>query len=310
MESIPFFLVTGFLGSGKTTLLKNFLQAYADDRKIAVIQNEFAEGNVDGRELRETGKTFEMLEINRGSVFCVCLLSDFTRSLKDLVDTCRPEAVILEATGLADPIAIGQLLQAAELDDRLYLSHVWCVVDASSFPVMERSVTRISHQVRVADTVVVNKTDLASADDLRLTEARVSALNPHAEIIHSRFCDLSLSTAFDAEANRALANAADGNDLEQCSEGRPQISSVLLRTTSRISEEGLTAFLKQFEKKAYRIKGYVNLADDSSVSVQSCFGETHLKPVERIFGPTELIALGPDIEHREFSRFFEKLARN
>ena len=85
MKKIPFYLVTGFLGSGKTTLIKQFIERYADSKKIAIIQNEYAEVNIDSRELKLTGKSFELLEMNNGSVFCVCLLGSFIHSLADFI---------------------------------------------------------------------------------------------------------------------------------------------------------------------------------------------------------------------------------
>src|SRR6056297_2750368 len=125
---IPFFLITGFLGSGKTTLLKQVLNKHADNSKIAIIQNEFAPASIDGTDLKHTGKHFEILEINKGSVFCVCLLSDFINSLSCFVDEHQPDAVFLEASGLADPIAIIELLQSPKLRNKLYLAHSWCII--------------------------------------------------------------------------------------------------------------------------------------------------------------------------------------
>ena len=93
---IPFYLVTGFLGSGKTTFIKRYLEAFADKKRIGIIQNEFAPGEVDGKELRLTGHSFELLEINNGSVFCVCLLGTFIYSLSEFMDVHHPDMVIME----------------------------------------------------------------------------------------------------------------------------------------------------------------------------------------------------------------------
>lgn len=305
IKQVPFFLVTGFLGSGKTTLLKRFIETYADGKKIAVIQNEFADANVDGKELKMTGKSFELLEINKGSVFCVCLLSDFTTSLVELLDTCQPDAIILEATGLADPIAIGQLLMADDLNKRTFLSHVWCIVDTTSFLPMEAIVTRMVHQVRIADTVVLNKTDQSSAEEIDQVKKRIIALNPHADIIQTQYCDITLNHLFKALKQPPASPKSTRDTPGFIAGGPPNIASAVIRTTKHITKIGLTRFLEQYEAKAYRIKGYVNLSDNSSVSVQSCFGQTTMMEVENSVGPTELIALGPDLNHREFTKAFE-----
>ena len=144
VKRIPFFLITGFLGSGKTTLLKNIVNQFADDKKLAIIQNEFAAANIDKKELRETNKSFKLLEINRGSAFCVCLLSSFTKSLRDFIDAHQPDAIFLEATGLSDPIAIAEILNDAKFDD-VYLSYVWCIADAMNFHKTGSMITRVQH---------------------------------------------------------------------------------------------------------------------------------------------------------------------
>lgn len=313
MSRRPFILVTGFLGSGKTTLLKRFLNRYADEMRIAVIQNEFAPANVDGRELKETGKSFQILEINKGSVFCVCLLSSFVQSLVDLLDAHQPALVILEATGLADPIAIGQLLTGSELKDRLYLAHAWCIVDVTSFLEMEAQVQRMRHQVRIADTIILNKTDLVSADRISQTSERISRLNPWAEQVETRHCNLppdlldpALRPAVNAPGDRQQPMQMLPDNV--VSEGAPDISSAVLRSTTPISRQALETFLHEFESASYRVKGTVNLQDRTTVSVQSCFGRTEIRPIDKEPGPTELIALGPEIDQQVFSARFSELA--
>ena len=79
--SIPLYLITGFLGSGKTSFLKYFLQQNEGKRgKLAVIQNEFSPVSIDGKEIQQMGD-YRILEVNIGSVFCVCLLGSFVSSL-------------------------------------------------------------------------------------------------------------------------------------------------------------------------------------------------------------------------------------
>ncbi len=308
MTPIPFFLVTGFLGSGKTTLLKRFLESYADDFRLAVIQNEFAEANVDGRELREIGKKFEILEINRGSVFCVCLLSDFKSSLVDLIDTCNPDAVILEATGLADPIAIGQFLMARELTSRIYLSHIWCVVDTSSFQKLVSRVTRIAHQVRIADTVLLNKTDLSDPDEIAGVEAHIRTISPDAGIERTRYCDVGMGELSSFASAQPRSDQFPIPFATFDTAPPPNLGSAVVRSTKTLSEQNLRDFLQRFAEKAYRIKGYVNLDDGNMVAVQVSPGQTTLKPVEISQTPTELIALGPGIDYDDFNKAFLELA--
>jgi G3E family GTPase len=303
---VPFVLVTGFLGSGKTTLLKRFISQYADTQRLAIIQNEFAPSGVDGEDLRLTGKQFDILEINRGSVFCVCLLSDFVKSLEAMVDGVHPEVVLLEATGLADPIAVAQLLHAPELRERVFLRHVYCVVDAGSFLRIERAVTRVGHQVRIADTVLVNKTDTDGAD-LAAVERRVNELNPFAEIRRTAYCDTGLDIL---QATKTAATVAEKRQEELShfeSRGRPPMGSVAARRSQPVARNALERFLARNAPGSYRLKGFVNLAEGGTVAVQSCFGRTTIAPIERYNGASELVAMGPGVEPDEFVRLFQLL---
>jgi len=157
---IPFYLVTGFLGSGKTTFLKEVLALYSGNSRIAIIQNEFAPAGVDGKELKLTGHGFHLEEVNNGSVFCVCLMATFVKSIQKIIENYRPDMIFLEASGLSDPINIIELLAREGLNERVSLAHVFCVVDALNFDNGIKTLPRSRHQIMIADTVIVNKSDI------------------------------------------------------------------------------------------------------------------------------------------------------
>ena len=300
---IPFYLINGFLGSGKTTLLKRILAEHADDKKVGVIQNEFAAVNIDAAELRREGKNFHILEVNRGSVFCVCLLSDFTTSLSNFIEEHQPDVLILEASGLSDPIAILQLLSASQLRDKIYLSSIWTIVDASTFLQMEKS-TAVTHQVRIADRILINKTDLCEGELLTTVKGRISQLNPLAEISISSFCDIPID--FFARKNEPLVlqNADEFSKMEPHT--RPPIGTAVIKSTKKISRDALQLFLKEQPSKAWRLKGHVQLNDGNAVMVQSVQGNTEMVSLENYVGPTELVAIGPDVDAKEFSKRFRE----
>ena len=300
----PFFVVAGFLGSGKTTLLKNFLAVHAGGKKIAVVQNEFAPGSIDGRELLATGLRFNILEINNGSVFCVCLLAGFIRSLAALLDSDGFDAVVFEASGLSDPIALAQMIEADVLRGRLFLVHTWCVADASSFPRMERVVLPVARQVRVADTVIINKTDLASADDIRKTGERVREINPLARRIETSYCRVALDDAFAPLTAEpvALRTRDENAQFEAC--GRPALGSAALRSHRTITRAGLDLFLKEVATNLFRLKGFVRLEGGGTVSVQFSSGVLEILPAASGTEATELVAIGPGLDARTFRRSF------
>ncbi len=302
--SIPLYIITGFLGSGKTTLLKRILHGYADEKKIGIIQNEFAPLNVDAVELKRSGKSFELMEVNRGSVFCVCLMADFKTGLRDFVDEHQPDAVFLEASGLSDPTAVVEILQAAELQDRVHLARICTIVDASSFLKLEKVNLRLTHQVRVADLVIINKGDKAAAEEKERIRGRIQRIHPLAKIMQTSFCAVELNP-FDSDdmpvavlEKRALSKLPP--------QARPDMATAVVKSTKKISRRALYLFLQEQTPKACRLKGHVQL-DDSTVMVQCTFGDVTVVPLDNYVGPTELVAIGPEINPREFSKRFREL---
>lgn len=300
----PFYQVTGFLGSGKTTLLKRFIEQYAGKKKIAVIQNEFTGGRTDGTELKGTGKDFEMVEMNQGSVFCVCLLSGFLTAIRSLITEKKPDLILLEASGLSDPIAIGELLNSPRLKDLTYLAHVWCVADALHLPQLIGLNQRVKHQIRVADTAIINKTDVAPQHVEQCREI-IQKENPFAEVKTASYADIDLTAVFDVEAR---ARAGQENEEPVENPGRPKdIGSAVIRSNKTISMENLRTFVDEYHQKAFRLKGYVNLPGET-LQVQSVMGRTQYISRSNYQAPTELIAIGPGVEPRAFSKRFRELA--
>ena len=298
----PFYLIVGFLGSGKTTLLKRLIADHAEARRIAVVQNEFAAVNVDAHELARTGKPFHLLEVNRGSVFCVCLIADFKTSLAQFIDEYRPDAILLEASGLADPIAVAELLTAPELQQRTFLAHVRCIVDASNFMLLEKNNLRLTHQVRVADVVLINKIDLVADDELERVEARIRAINPTAEPVRTTFCKMPTTLPLNAQI---LAEPIFEAPL-----GRPAVGTAVIKTAQKMRTADLERFINELEPHVWRIKGFVNLKEGGTVTVQSVFGTTQLTPLEDYQGITELIVIGPEVEQAEVVEHFRRLCRD
>jgi G3E family GTPase len=298
MTKIPFYLVTGFLGSGKTTLLKRYLETFSETRKIAIIQNEYAEVNIDASELKKTGRSFEILEMNNGSVFCVCLLGDFVRSLNEFILEHRPDVVILEASGLSDPISISQMLSAPALKNLVWLAHTYTIVDVLNFDKTLQRVRRNLHQIQVADTLVINKCDLAT-DHIDEIISRIKSINPFADVVKTAYCDITFNEAFKFRPPLYL-------NVEQKDEERPEIDSVVIKTTKIISLANLHLFLQKWINKTYRMKGYV-ITEEGGLTLQSSFEQFQLLDINGYKDPTQMVILGPNLDNRLLQKEFEEL---
>ena len=286
-----FHLITGFLGSGKTTLLDRLLRELSQQTRIAVIQNEFAPTGVDGRELKRNNQDFHLVEINNGSVFCVCQLGTFDVTMKKLLDEVRPEVIFLEASGLADPISIIDLLSSAALADRVELGQIISLVDAPNFFRGLSSLQRFKHQLMVADIIVINKMDLFEGD-LDSIKGRLRDLNPYAEIRTATYADIEWNTL--ASANQELHRAAR-RYIGTESEGRPVMNACVFRTHDRVDRDGIERFVQSMGENCPRIKGLLGLKDGEFISFHSVYDQVEMREIEDYVGPSELIVFGENI---------------
>lgn len=298
LTKIAFHIISGFLGSGKTTFLKRIIEKYSDKTKIGIIQNEFAPANIDGTELKKSGKDFNLLEINNGSVFCVCLLGDFVRSLEKFINEVQPEVLIIEASGLSDTTSIAEVISDGSLGEKIFLASNWCIVDAQNFAKVGLMKQRVFHQLRMADVVVINKTDLIETGTESI-RAEIKKVNPFAEIKETSFCNIGF------ELGNSAINKFYFGELKTMS--RPDVNSMVIKTGRKVSRSSLELFLAEWAPKAYRIKGFVNLKEGKTAAVQCTFDSVEIIEITNDFHPTELIAISDQFSLREWNRTFKEL---
>lgn len=297
---IDLVIITGFLGSGKTTLLKNILHHQSSSKRIAIIQNEFAPSGMDGKELKEESSDFKLVEINNGSVFCVCQLSNFIQTLQQIILDYTPELIFLESSGLADPINVAELLQASEVKDKISLKQVITVVDAPNFIKGMGILPRFRHQVMVADLIVLNKEDLYDESWEKITNS-IYELNPFAEIVITSYSKvkLDLIAAFHTVASLRFKGSTSAK--------APGIKAAVLRTHQKISRKGLLDFIDKLAVYSIRIKGFIRLDNDEVAALQFVFNRLELKDID-YSGPTEVIAFGEKLDVQFLRKLFKKYA--
>jgi G3E family GTPase len=299
MNKIPFYIISGFLGSGKTTFLKKIIEDYSREYKLGIIQNEFAPSNIDGEQLKKTGEHFNLLEINNGSVFCVCLLGDFVRSLGVFIEEYQPDILIIEASGLSDTTSVSEVLSTGPLGEKVFLASNWCIVDAQNFAKTGMMKHRVNQQIRMADVVIINKVDLAGKQSKKVAD-EITELNPFAEIKETVYCNT------DFDVGKTSVRKFYMGEITPLS--RPNVNSMVLKTGRRISRESLDSFLNKWAPRSYRIKGYVNTTENKTLAVQCTFDNIELSEVKNIPALTELIALSDQFTLREFHRSYKQMS--
>ena len=178
---IPLALVAGFLGSGKTTFLRR-LSSRNDGRRLAFLVNDFAAIDVDAQLLSELDG--EIISIPGGSIFCRCLTTTFTNSLRKIVCLQPPvDGVIIEASGMADPRSLADMLRDTQLDREFELSSVVSLADPGTFHKLIKTLPAMRAQIECADVVLLNKTDLYDEATLQQTETAIRAIRADVPIL-------------------------------------------------------------------------------------------------------------------------------
>jgi G3E family GTPase len=200
MSLIPATILTGFLGSGKTTLLKRVLSE-AHGQKIAVIENEFGEENIDN-DILVADTQEQVIQMSNGCVCCT-IREDLRTTLSDLAARRRKgeldfERVVIETTGLADP---GPVAQTFFMDDEIaesyLLDSILTLVDAKHAGQQLDTRQEARRQVGFADQIFISKTDLVDAPAVDELVHRLKHMNPRAPQQRVHFGEVPLQQVFD-----------------------------------------------------------------------------------------------------------------
>ena len=200
MNLIPATILTGFLGSGKTTLLKRVLQE-AHGQKIAVIENEFGEENIDS-DILVSDTQEQIIQMSNGCICCT-IREDLRATLRDLAEKRRKgelsfDRVVIETTGVADP---GPVAQTFFMDDEIaesyLLDSILTLVDAKHAQTQLDERQEARRQVGFADQIFISKTDLVPSDEVAALRHRLTHMNPRAPQKTVHFGEVALSEVFD-----------------------------------------------------------------------------------------------------------------
>ncbi|TFY99718.1 CobW family GTP-binding protein [Ramlibacter rhizophilus] len=200
MSLIPATILTGFLGSGKTTLLKRVLSE-AHGQKIAVIENEFGEENIDS-DILVSDTDEQIVQMSNGCICCT-IREDLRATLQLLAEKKRKglldfERIVIETTGLADP---GPVAQTFFMDDEIaetyLLDSILTLVDAKHAAQQLNDRQEARRQVGFADRIFLSKTDLVSGDETEALMHRLRHMNPRAPQQRVHFGEVPIAQVFD-----------------------------------------------------------------------------------------------------------------
>lgn len=193
-SGMPVTIITGFLGSGKTTLLNQILQN-KDQLKIAVLVNEFGDINIDEQLLISTDS--DMIELGNGCICCTINDGLVNAVYQVLEREEKVDYLVIETTGLADPLPIILTFFSRELKFFTRLDAVITIVDAATFDANHFDSDAALNQIMYGDMVILNKIDLATREKITELEAFIRDLKPSFRILESEYSTVPLPLILD-----------------------------------------------------------------------------------------------------------------
>ena len=253
-NGLPVTIITGFLGSGKTTLLNRILNN-RNDLKIAVLVNEFGDINIDSQLLMTVDE--DMIQLTNGCICCTLNDGLINAMYQILEHGDRIDAVIIETTGLADPLPIALTLLGTELRDMTTLDSILTVVDAENFELTLLTSEALFHQITYGDIILVNKTDLVSPQALAAIDHQINDIKEHSRILRMQQGNVPLPLILDVGLGETGAyQRVSQDDVVVSHLKNDGYTSTSFRSKRPFDLKKFQEFLDyQLPKEVFRMKG-------------------------------------------------------
>lgn len=287
-RATPIYILSGFLGSGKTTLLQRLIAKWKrEGLRPAVIMNEIGEVNLDGLMIGPEIPMAEML----GGCICCTIRSDLSTQLYELIQEEKPDVVVIEATGAANPLEIFDAVSESSLLLKLDIRPMITVVDAAHLAALYeaqqgKTYRLMIEQIRCGSWLILNKTDLVTAEQLSELLDLLQRLNPYAKIVTAERCQVDIEPMLSKDNTNSGSNEgwvkaehdhhhdhdhphhhehhAEHSDAHAAHHSHEHVTVYTHYFAGPVNSVDFEKFMKELPREVYRGKGVLHFSDTAS----------------------------------------------
>lgn len=296
-KHIPVTIVSGFLGSGKTTLINRILK-HAKGIRFALIINEFGEIGLDAQLIKGTQ---DFVKMANGCLCCV-LSEDLIETLKKLKGRNDYDAVVLETTGVADPLPVAWPFLRPEFDEKFRFAGIATVADALNLDIMLTKAAEARLQIERADFIYLSKMDLCPPPAIAKIMQNVAYLNPNARLIPSTDPDW-LDLLFD---HSAITNPRESNEALPHAHTSHFLSLGVPLKRKRIVLEKMESFFESLPHGVFRAKSVFVTTENKTIVMHAVCGRVDFYEEPQLSGGHAAVFIGKDFDVEGLKRNFEK----